>query len=160
MWDDALTRLITKELQEIEALLGRSSVVLSTPSAPEPSFERLAALAHVITSFYTGIERIFERIARRCDGGLPSGDRWHLELLIQVAQATVSRPALISEASRHALREYLAFRHRSRHAYSHHLEWAAMEPLVARVPQTWDRVRAEVEGFVARQASSGPREAP
>lgn len=135
MWDEALTRLVARELGEIDALLARSAALLAAPADDHPSFERLAALAQVLTSFYTGLERVFQRVAGRCDEALPSGDRWHVELLLQVAQPTANRPAMISEATRHMLREYLAFRHRSHHAYTHRLEWPGMSPLVARVPE-------------------------
>jgi hypothetical protein len=39
----------------------------------EPTFERLAALPLVLISFYTGLERIFERVARRIDYSVPHG---------------------------------------------------------------------------------------
>jgi hypothetical protein len=147
MLDNALNRLIIRELKEIDALLDRSAELLKTPSDEEPSFERLAALSQILTSFYTGLERIFARIAGRWDQGLPEGERWHIELLNQIAQATAHRPALISEESRQLLRDYLAFRHRSRHAYAHHLEWQGMKHLVVKMAESWSLVRSEVEQF-------------
>ncbi|MDA0709894.1 MAG: hypothetical protein O3B73_06775 [bacterium] len=120
MLDDSLKRLITRELGEIHMLLERSDNLLKIDPDGEPTFERLAALSLVLISFYTGLERIFERIARRIDHSLPQGERWHTNLLLQVARPTNERIALISEETRLSLREYLAFRHHSRHAYAHH----------------------------------------
>jgi len=148
MLDEAVSRLIVRELEELDALLSSSSDLLATPVDAEPPFERLAALSTVLTSFYTGLERIFERIATQLGPARPEGDRWHVELLAQVARPAENRSALISEESRMRLREYLAFRHRSRHAYVHHLEWGGMAQLVAGIPDVWNRVRAEVLRFL------------
>ena len=158
MWDDALSRLIMRELGEIDGLLGKSSPLLATPGEAEPSFERLAALSMILTSFYTDLERIFERIASRLDPTQPEGERWHIELLNQVARPALNRPPVISEESRQCLRDYLAFRHRSRHAYAHHLEWGGMEHLVAQIRETWDGVRPELVRFVQRQSTSSDRQ--
>jgi hypothetical protein len=35
--------------------------------------------------FYTGVEQIFENIARTIDGGLPSGAEWHTSLVHELA---------------------------------------------------------------------------
>ena len=117
----------------------------------EPGFERLEALSQVLVSFYTGLERIFERVASRLDGSLPEGDRWHTQLLLQIARPTDDRAALISESTREALREYLAFRHRSRHAYPQHIQWSRMEHLVSGLRATWQEVLGEIEGFLAER---------
>ncbi|MBT4504843.1 MAG: hypothetical protein HOC74_44385 [Gemmatimonadetes bacterium] len=155
MLDESLGRLIAIELNEIDALLKRSAEMLATPNDAEPSFERLAALSQVLTSFYTGLERIFERIARQLDQALPEGERWHIQLLNQVARPTGNREALISDASRQRLRDYLAFRHRSRHPYAHHLEWHGMKHLVAQMQETWVTVRLELERFTQYHTSTG-----
>ena len=151
MLDETLIRLIVRELEELDALVGRSSPLLATPADADPSFERLAALSTTPNSFYTGIERIFERLAGQVDATQPEGERWHIELLNQVARPTASRPAVISDESRQLLRDYLAFRHRSRHAYAHHLIWSGMAQLALGVAQTWNTVRSEILQFVRQQ---------
>ena len=156
MLDEALRRLIIRELEEIDALLAKSSSLLETPINTEPSFERIAALSAILNSFYTGLERIFERIAKEIDTRKPEGERWHIELLNQVARQTEIRPAVISEDSRQRLRDYLAFRHRSRHAYAHYLVWDSMAQLVAGTSQTWNIVHSEILQFVRQQSSSAP----
>ena len=155
MLDDRLKRLIDRELDEIQMLLERSDDLLKLGSEDEPTFERLAALSQVLISFYTGLERIFERVARRIDHALPQGERWHTDLLHQVARPTDERWALISEETRLSLREYLAFRHHSRHAYAHHLEWSRMKDLVLRVSDTWYEVRSEIQRFIEGQTQLG-----
>lgn len=71
MLDDSLKRLIDRELTVIHMLLERSGNLLNVDPNVEPTFERLAALSQVLISFYTGLERIFERVARRIDHSLP-----------------------------------------------------------------------------------------
>ena len=154
MLDEDLRRLIVRELEEVDALLDTSSPLLRTPADEDPSFERLAALSTVLNSFYTGVERIFERIVQMADSNSPEGERWHIELLNQVALQTEGRPAVISEESRQCLRDYLAFRHRSRHAYAHYLDWEGMARLVAGISQTWKIVRSEILQFLQQQPSS------
>ena len=77
-----------------------------------------------------------------------------MELLNQVAGGTESRPAVISEKSRQCLRDYLAFRHRSRHTYANYLVWEGMAQLVTDLSQTWNTVRAEILQFLQQQSSS------
>ena len=59
---------------------------------------------------------------------------------------------MISEETRLSLREYLAFRHHTRHAYAHHLEWLRMKNLVLRVSDTWDQVQAEIRRIIEVQS--------
>ena len=158
MSDDARGRLIGRQLEDIDALLERSSSLLETPVDSEPSFERLAALTTVLDSFYNSLERIFGDIVKEYDPTQPEGGRWHTELLNQVAGQTETRPALISEESRQRLRDYLAFRHRSRHSSANYLAWDPMAQLVADVPLTWNAVRAEILRFLQEQASSADPE--
>ncbi len=63
MWDEALDQHIVAELEQINALLDKSSALIQIPTDVAPSFERLVALSAILSSFYTGLERIFERIA-------------------------------------------------------------------------------------------------
>ena len=84
MSDEALGRLIGRELEDIDALLDRSSLLLETPVDSEPSFERLAALTTVLDSFYTSLERVFEGVVRRLDSTQPEGERWHTEFVCQL----------------------------------------------------------------------------
>ena len=158
MLDDRLKRLIEQELKEIRTLLERSETILKTDPDKAPSFERLAALSLVLTAFYTGLERIFERVARHIDYSIPQGEHWHTDLLHQIAQPTDERTALISEETRLFLREYLAFRHHSRHSYAHYLEWPRMRHLVLQLSEIWDRTRSEINGFIEAQSQQDDKE--
>lgn len=158
MLNETLGRLICRELEDIDALLDRSSSLLETPVDSEPPFERLAALTTVLDSFYTSLEKIFEGVVKKYDPSQPEGERWHTELLNQVARQTGSRFALISEESRKGLLVYLAFRHRSRHSSANYLAWDRMAQLVSDISPTWNTVRAEILQFVHHHSSSADAE--
>lgn len=53
---------------------------------PDQQDHFLSSLALNLHSFYNGLERIFEALARRLDRSFPLGDRWHKELLEQMGR--------------------------------------------------------------------------
>lgn len=72
--------------------------------------------------FYSGIERIFERLVETLDGNLPKGENWHQALLVQMSkEVTGIRPAVISLQTLKRLDEYRGFRHVVRNVYNFHL---------------------------------------
>jgi hypothetical protein len=75
-------------------------------------------------SIYTGLENIFEKIAREVDGELNTrSDRWNKELLEQMAaNIPTVRAAVIDTATFIRLDEYLSFRHVVRSNYAYRLE--------------------------------------
>lgn len=75
-------------------------------------------------SFYTGLEKTFEQIAEKVDGGLDnSAEQWHKALLDQMTLDIPGvRPPVIDEQARQYLRKYLSFRHVIRSNYTHRLE--------------------------------------
>ncbi|MEM9947936.1 MAG: hypothetical protein AAF810_18000 [Cyanobacteria bacterium P01_D01_bin.36] len=74
-------------------------------------------------SIYTGIEKVFEQIAREVDGSLQKGERWHKSLLEQMASDVVGvRSAVIDTQTFEALEHYLGFRHVVRSNYAYRLE--------------------------------------
>jgi hypothetical protein len=77
-----------------------------------------------LQGFYTGLEKIFEQIARVVDQSvvMPS-DRWHQELLEQMKIAVPTiRPAVIDSDLYQQLKAYLGFRHVVRNNYTHRLD--------------------------------------
>ncbi|MCA9950527.1 MAG: hypothetical protein KDE48_12835, partial [Anaerolineales bacterium] len=88
-------------------------------------------------SFYSGVERIFEWIARQIDGGLPEGSSWHRELLQQMTLDIPNvRPSVIQPSTAKLLDEFLGFRHVVRSLYSWELEPAKVERLLSMLPET------------------------
>lgn len=98
--------------------------------------------------FYSGLERLFELVARHVDHALPAGESWHRDLLDRMAQDLVDvRPAVIGCESGNALDEFRRFRHLVRSVYTLHLVPEKMRGLIAALPGLWVRLKAELLAF-------------
>lgn len=101
-----------------------------------------------IHSFYSGIERIFEKISSAVDGSLPQGINWHQELLNQMTiEIPKVRPAVISEKSRQLLEPYRGFRHVVRNVYTYHIMPEKMKPLAKSIRPVFKQVEKELTTF-------------
>jgi len=110
----------------------------------------LAMLSTLLHSFYNGVERFLETVARDIDESRPTGPTSHRDLLDQVAAPVPGlREAVITETTRRSLARYLDFRHRFRHLYFFDLEWVDVEPLARDLATAWPPVRVEIERFLA-----------
>jgi hypothetical protein len=145
MLDDIVRDQIQSEIQQIEDLFVEFSELLDNSATIDPNTIERTALGSVLHSFYTGLEGIFLTVAKRVDGKVPSGERWHRDLLDQITAPTDLRNLLISAETKESLREYLAFRHFFRQAYVYVLHWEEMRGLVNGLKPTWTRVKTEIE---------------
>ena len=84
---ESMKQRIADELQALELVAAQLQQLLAQIPEP-PTFVELRATASILHDFYSGIERIFERIAVTLDGGLPEGERWHQSLLQQMEEYT------------------------------------------------------------------------
>jgi hypothetical protein len=138
----ALKELIKDELAALDRIVHEVQEGLA-PLEEVPSQFVMHALASYLHQFYTGCERMLERIAVTVDGGLPGGAFSHANLLAQMARELPGiRPAVLSEALWLRLQDYLAFRHFSRHAYGYTLEWAKLRPVVSGM----SAIRTDLQG--------------
>lgn len=113
-----------------------------------PSRVELRAMGSVLHDFYSGIEKIFERIASELDGGVPEGQQWHMQLLTRMAGKTAKvRPAVIDRTLQNKLADYLRFRHLFRHAYGIELEWEKLQPLAEKLPEVQSRFENDLQKF-------------
>jgi hypothetical protein len=78
-----------------------------TPTSDEVVCDHVALRLHRI---YTAAENLFKRIAAVFEG-IPRGDRWHRDLLDQMAEESEIRPAVVSGGVKQVLGELLLFRH-------------------------------------------------
>jgi hypothetical protein len=108
----------------------------------------LDSVALNIHGFYSGLERVFEIIARQVDGTLPAGQVWHRDLLAQMAQDIPdARPGVISEEVATTLDQFRRFRHLVRNVYSMNLDPEKISGLVSSLPALWQQLRAELSSF-------------
>jgi len=95
--------------------------------------------------FYTGIEHIFEDIARTLENSLPTGSEWHIDLLTQMAgEIEGVRPAVISHETRTCLDEYRGLRHVIRNVYAFNLRSSRLHELANGLPSCHQRVQQEL----------------
>ena len=108
----------------------------------------LDSVALNLHGFYSGLERIFQLIARRVDENNPSGDLWHRDLLKQMSREQQHlRPAVISTNSFSALDELRRFRHLVRNVYAFNLLPEKVAPIVSNLSKSWPIIEAEVLAF-------------
>ncbi len=106
------------------------------------------AAALNLHGFYAGLERIFQRIALDIDGSLPSGQRWHQELLAQMAASVPEvRPPVIPPKLKEDLDRYRGFRHVVRNVYTFNLDPNQVGRLVSDLPDLVDRVGRALHEF-------------
>lgn len=139
---------IDREVRNLERLTREMDEILS--GTPEGSVVKVRAAGSVLHDFYTGVEKIFRRIATRVDQDLPTGEDWHIQLLQRMAVAVEGiRPRVIDESLERALEEYLRFRHLFRNIYGFELKWERCRPLVEGLHEVLDNLEAQIGEFNA-----------
>ena len=109
----------------------------------------LESVALNLHGFYSGLEHLFELIARHVDQVMPTGETWHRDLLWKLAAEVPDvRPAVIGQQSARMLDELRRFRHLVRHVYAVNLEPEKVNGLIEELSGTWSTLRAELLAFV------------
>lgn len=147
--EETLLRRLAVEIESELASLARLEQELAAAPEPADSYS-LRARGSILHDFYTGVERIFTRIASELNGGVPQSPQWHQELIRNMALAIPEvRPAVIDADLAGNLSEHLRFRHVFRNVYGSVLEPARMQSLEEQMPATLAAFRAQVESFLA-----------
>lgn len=132
------------EKQKFQELVGEFD-----PESGPKSWRIKENVATRLENFYSGLERMMERVAQSFEEeDQLKGGRWHNELLRRMARETGDRPAIWSNDLRKELLEYLQFRHFFRSGYSSEIEWEKMRNLVEKFEEIFDRSREAVERFM------------
>jgi hypothetical protein len=138
---------ILAELQELSILVQRAEQGWAKARKSRDDFF-LDGVALNLHGFYSGLERIFERIASAVDETMPGGANWDQELLSQMAiEIPGVRPAVISAGLKEELEAYRGFRHIVRNVYAYHLRPEKMSPLVEKLPTVFASVEGEIAAF-------------
>jgi hypothetical protein len=147
--DQELAERIRGELTDLAGVIQRA--LRSWSRGQRSQDERdvyLDSVALNLHGFYSGVERLFELIARHVDRALPAGETWHQELLLQMAREVAgTRPAVISIDSASLLDELRRFRHLVRNVYTFTLAPEKIEPIIVALPQLWRQLHAELSAF-------------
>jgi hypothetical protein len=108
----------------------------------------LDSVALNLHAFYSGLEKLFELIARHVDGSSPEGIAWHRDLLSRMADDMPGvRPAVISKEMSKELDQYRRFRHLVRNVYATNLNPEKISGLVEKLTEIWPKLSAELEAF-------------
>jgi hypothetical protein len=142
-----LAARIISELKELSVLAKRAEQGLKKAKEKNDDYY-LDGVALNLHSIYSGLERIFERIATAIDGSIPSGTNWHRELLNQMAiEVPGIRPAVISSDLKEKLEEYRGFRHVVRNVYTYRLKPEKIEGLVSMLNTVMAKIETDITGF-------------
>ncbi|MCS6925743.1 MAG: nucleotidyltransferase domain-containing protein [Candidatus Binatia bacterium] len=150
----ALKQEIADELVNLNRIVAESKLLLQR-LPPEPTFLEVRAAGSMVHDFYSGVERVFERIAVRLGPGLPTGPGWHTLLLREMeSSVTGIRPAVIDHALALRLIDYLRFRHLFRHTYGYELQWDKLSPLIEGLADTLTQLQHQLERFITALGQS------
>ena len=106
------------------------------------------AVALNLHGFYSGVERIFEDVARTIDTSVPEGPGWHADLLVQMAsELNGTRPAVITRDTRICLDEYRGFRHLVRNIYAFNLRPSRILELAQDLPACYKSIVRDLFSF-------------
>lgn len=146
--DKLIREQILFKINDIDKLLLEYELIFEKIKLQTPDLFDMTILGSVLHSFYNGLENIFEIIAKKINGKVPTGNKSHQELLHQMASKNSTRMEIINEDMYLKLREYATFRHFYRHTYSFQLNWAKMEPLVNNLYYIWTKIKLDLEKFI------------
>jgi hypothetical protein len=142
--------LASRILNEVAALglvVGRVESAWKAAAAKndELYYDSVALNIH---SFYSGLERVFEKIASAVEGSLPQGVNWHQELLDQMALEIPNvRPAVLSVKTREHLDPYRGFRHVVRNVYTYNISPDKMKPLAKGIRSVFRQIEKDLAAF-------------
>jgi hypothetical protein len=144
-----LSERIRGDLKELNYIAQRATQSWTRGKAkPEEQDVYLESVALNLHGFYSGIERLFEMIARHVDQDVPIGDTWHRDLLLQMTTDIENiRPAIISQESATSLDEFRRFRHLVRNIYTFNLVPEKMASLLTSLSSLWEQLQAELLAF-------------
>jgi hypothetical protein len=149
---ERLRRIATRmrqELAAIERLAVRAAraMELARQRSTEQDFY-LDSVALSLHDIYTGLERVFQQVATGVDEDVPSGEAWHEALLRQMAvERPPRRPAVITEATRDALDNFLRFRHVVRNVYAFEFDGQRLGRLVEDLGEVLAGARTDLLAF-------------
>ena len=104
-------------------------------------------IATDLADIYRGIENIFLRIAREVDMHVPTGSRWHKNLLAQMAEQRAERSPVVSEKTHLRLKKLLEFRHKVNNIYGEALIYEKTEPHAKSIDALFANVSQDLRIF-------------
>lgn len=147
---------IQRELEDIKTQYLQTQSQLAVARETEQNAYWMA-VSLGLHGIYTGLERIFEQIAREVDESLnQQSARWHKALLEQMAADIPGvRSAVITEQTFRALESYLSFRHVVRSNYAYRLEPSRIDANFQILESCYESIIQQLNDFCDFLASVG-----
>jgi hypothetical protein len=99
-------------------IMKRKLARFNSVTDPEDRDSHLRAIAGCIHGVYTGVEKLLKSIVRYFDGEIPTGEDWHIQLLLRVRNPNEGvRPRIVSESTYRSPNTLRGFRHIFRSTY-------------------------------------------
>jgi len=141
------------EISQIDMLINETDPLLKLAHIKTPDSTETAALGLFLHSFYNGIENLIKFIIKDKFEKLPSGIRWHKELLDLCFVKKDDKSVIFNEELKIVLDDYLSFRHFIRNTYSYKIKWERMEYLVLEIDKNWNNIKAEIGKNIEEQGA-------
>ena len=146
--DENVKIKIRHEISRIEQLLIDAKPLIDLCHTKEPDFVEITAMAHILHSFYNGVESVIVLILKNIDEKLPNDYKWH-KTVFNIAFGQNSREfRIFQDDIKEMLENYLSFRHFIRHSYSSELRWTEMKLLVENIEKLWKIIKFDFEIFI------------
>lgn len=144
-----LSDRIRGEASDLDRIVERAlSAWRKLQKEPEQMDACLDSVALNLHAFYSGIERLFELVARDIDQSVPDGEMWHRDLIKQMAEEIAGvRPAIVNPERVSSLDSLRRFRHLVRNIYSFNLIPERVEPLICDLSELWSFLQKELVAF-------------
>ena len=139
---------INNEINQIEKLLATHELLIKLCKAKIPDSTEIAAVGTILHSFYNGIEKIFLFIAKDFDKEIPSCEKWHRNLIMQLNKKTESRNEILDEKVKNIVLNYLGFRHYFRHSYDFQLDWDLVKDNFLLLGTNWAEIKQSIQNFL------------
>ena len=146
--DENVKIKIGHEISRIGQLLSDAKPLINLCNAKEPDFIEITAMAHILHSFYNGVESVIVLIFKNIDEKLPNDYKWHKTLFNMAFGQNTKEVRIFQDNIRELLEYYLSFRHFIRHSYSSELRWNDMKLLVENIEEIWKTIKSDFEIFI------------
>lgn len=150
MLPDAIKNKIKFEISELDREFISYKVLFDLIKLRTPDLVEVTALASVLHSFYNGVENIFLLIAKKIDKNVPTGLKWHNELLKQMTLKNDNREEIIDDEMFEILKDYLLFRHFIRHSYKWRLNWDEFKNIALNAEKNWNKIKDQMMKTISK----------
>ncbi len=153
---ERLTQRINDECVKIESTVNSIVKALEDIELAPANFRQYIeeSIGGKLVDVYSGIERIFERIADEVDGYLPKGGRWHKDLLEQMTRQRPERQPVISQETFLLLENLLEFRHKINNIYADEIIYDNTETHAKNIERLYQSFSDDLKMFIDSLAQS------